>query len=270
MRLRVKQYRKDLQKKSKNTEILPHPLTEKGVREAFLLSMQPTSPKVVLFDMDGVLYDSMPNHGIAWQRAMKEFGIHFTVEDSYATEGARGVDTIRKYAKAQLGKELTEEEAQKMYDLKAHYFHEMPEAKIFDGVTDLMKKIKDSGVKIGIVTGSAQRPLIERVTHDFGDFVSRDQITTAFDVKRGKPNPDPYLMGLKKAGNYAPSEGIVVENAPLGVRAGVAAGCYTVAINSGPLDDSVLINEGANILFPTIREFADNWEEVLNNISNRC
>ena len=48
-------------------------------------------PKVVLFDMDGVLYDSMPNHGIAWQRAMKEFGIHFTLEDSYATEGARGV-----------------------------------------------------------------------------------------------------------------------------------------------------------------------------------
>ena len=270
MRLRAKQYRKDLQKKSKNTKILPHSLTEKGVRGAFLLSMQPTSPKVVLFDMDGVLYDSMPNHGIAWQRAMKEFGIHFTVEDSYATEGARGVDTIRKYAKAQLGKELTEEEAQKMYDLKAHYFHEMPEAKIFDGVTDLMKNIKDSGLKIGIVTGSAQRPLIERVTHDFGDFVSRDQITTAFDVKRGKPNPDPYLMGLKKAGNYAPSEGIVVENAPLGVRAGVAAGCYTVAINSGPLADSVLINEGANILFPTIREFADNWEEVLNNISNRC
>jgi HAD hydrolase, family IA, variant 3 len=270
MRLRAKQYRKDLQKKSKNTEILPHPLTEKGVRGAFLLSMQPTSPKVVLFDMDGVLYDSMANHGIAWQRAMKEFGIHFTVEDSYATEGARGVDTIRKYAKAQLGKELTEEEAQKMYDLKAHYFHEMPEAKIFDGVTDLMKKIKDCGLKIGIVTGSAQRPLIERVTHDFGDFVSRDQITTAFDVKRGKPNPDPYLMGLKKAGNYAPSEGIVVENAPLGVRAGVAAGCYTVAINSGPLADSVLINEGANILFPTIREFADNWKEVLNNISNRC
>lgn len=270
MRLRAKQYRKDLQKKSKNTKILPHSLTEKGVRGAFLLSMQPTSPKVVLFDMDGVLYDSMPNHGIAWQRAMKEFGIHFTIEDSYATEGARGIDTIRKYAKAQLGKELTEEEAQKMYDLKSHYFHEMPEAKIFDGVTDLMKKIKDSGVKIGIVTGSAQRPLIERVTHDFGDFVSRDQITTAFDVKRGKPNPDPYLMGLKKAGNYTPSEGIVVENAPLGVRAGVAAGCYTVAINSGPLDDSVLINEGANILFPTIREFADNWEEVLNNISNRC
>lgn len=227
------------------------------------------SPKVVLFDMDGVLYDSMPNHGVAWQRAMKEFGIHFTLEDSYATEGARGVDTIRKYAKAQLGKELSEEEAQQMYDVKAAYFHEMPEAKVFDGVIDLMQKIKASGLKIGIVTGSAQLPLIERVTRDFGEFVSKNQITTAYDVKRGKPNPDPYLMGLKKAGNYLPEEGIVVENAPLGVHAGVTAGCYTVAINSGPLADSVLLNEGANILFPTIRAFADNWECVLENLSKR-
>ncbi len=227
------------------------------------------SPKVVLFDMDGVLYDSMPNHGVAWQRAMKEFGIHFTLEDSYATEGARGVDTIRKYAKAQLGKELSEEEAQQMYDVKAHYFHEMPEAKVFDGVVDLMQKIKASGLKIGIVTGSAQLPLIERVTRDFGEFVTKDQITTAYDVKRGKPNPDPYLMGLKKAGNYLPEEGIVVENAPLGVHAGVAAGCYTVAINSGPLADSVLLNEGADILFPTIRAFADNWEHILESLSKQ-
>ncbi|MCR5078074.1 MAG: HAD hydrolase-like protein [Prevotella sp.] len=229
--------------------------------------IRPFTPKVVLFDMDGVLYDSMPNHGIAWQRAMSEFGIHFTVEDSYATEGARGVDTIRKYAKEQLGRTLTEEEAQLMYDVKARYFHEMPEAGIFDGVKDLMQKIKNSGLKIGIVTGSAQRPLIERVTSDFGHFVSRDQITTAFDVKRGKPNPDPYLMGLQKAGNYAPNEGIVVENAPLGVHAGVAAGCFTVAINSGPLPDAALLNEGANLLFPTIREFADSWEELLEWMS---
>ena len=226
------------------------------------------SPKVVLFDMDGVLYDSMPNHGVAWQRAMKEFGIHFTLEDSYATEGARGVDTIRKYAKAQLGKELSEEEAQQMYDVKAAYFHEMPEAKVFDGVIDLMQKIKASGLKIGIVTGSAQLPLIERVTRDFGEFVTKDQITTAYDVKRGKPNPDPYLMGLKKAGNYLPEEGIVVENAPLGVHAGVAAGCYTVAINSGPLPDATLLDEGANILFPTICEFADKWELLVSLFPN--
>ena len=75
-------------------------------------------PRVVLFDMDGVLYNSMPNHATAWQEAMAAFNIPFTAADAYATEGARGVDTIRKYAKELLGKEFTEAEAQKVLSLK--------------------------------------------------------------------------------------------------------------------------------------------------------
>lgn len=225
----------------------------------------PFNPKVVLFDMDGVLYDSMRNHAKAWVRSMAEFGIEFTVEDAYATEGARGVDTIRMYAKRQLGKELTEAEAQRMYDVKARYFHEMGEAPIFDGVEDLMRKIKADGLKIGIVTGSAQLPLIRRLTSDFGEFITEDQITTAFDVKRGKPHPDPYLTGLRKAGCFQPHEGIVVENAPLGVHAGASAGCFTVAINSGPLPDNTLVSEGAHLLYPTIRAFADDWEAMMRH-----
>ena len=137
-----------------------------------------------------------------------------------------------------------------------------PTTDIYDGVNDLMQKRQNSGVKIGIVTGSGQRQLINRLLSDFKDFINETQITTAFDVKRGKPNPDPYLMGLKKAGNFAPHEGIVVENAPLGVRAGVTAGCFTVAINSGPLPDSALLHEDADVLFETIRAFSDSWEQL--------
>ena len=74
------------------------------------------SPKAVLFDMDGVLYDSMPNHAVAWQESMKKFGIRFTTADAYATEGARGVDTIRQFVKEQQGRNITLEEAQRMYD----------------------------------------------------------------------------------------------------------------------------------------------------------
>ncbi len=244
--------------------VLQITMFQQAIAEYNKRAEQPFAPKVVLFDMDGVLYDSMPNHAKAWQRAMTEFGIVFTAEDAYATEGARGVDTVRKYAKDQLGKELTEDEAAEMYQLKAHYFHEMPTTNIFDGVKELMLKIQNSGLKIGIVTGSGQRQLINRLLSDFKDFIDETQVTTAFDVKRGKPNPDPYLMGLQKAGNFAPHEGIVVENAPLGVRAGVTAGCFTIAINTGPLPDSVLLNEGANILFDTIRDFSNNWEQLIN------
>lgn len=218
------------------------------------------SPKAVLFDMDGVLYDSMPLHAIAWQESMKKFGIHMTTADAYATEGARGIDTIRLFVKQQQGKDISLEEAQRMYDEKTRLFHAMPEAPIFDGVFSIMEKIQRSGMTVNVVTGSGQRPLIERLLHDFGQYLDEDHITTAYDVKHGKPYPDPYLMGLRKAGNLQPNEGIVVENAPLGVRAGVSAGIFTVAINSGPLPDASLLDEGANVLYDTMTQLVDDWD----------
>lgn len=124
-----------------------------------------------------------------------------------------------------------------------------------------MQQIKRCGLQVGVVTGSGQRPLIQRLLADFGEFVDEKHIVTAYDVERGKPNPDPYLMGLKKAGNLKPYQGIVVENAPLGVRAGVAAGCFTVAVNSGPLPDEALTNEGAHLLFPCIAQLSEQWAD---------
>ena len=221
------------------------------------------NPKAVLFDMDGVLYDSMPNHAVAWQESMKQFGIHMTAADAYATEGARGIDTIRMFVKEQQDKDITLEEAQKMYDVKTEIFHTMPVAKIFPGVIEIMQKIKDAGMQIGVVTGSGQRPLIQRLLNDFGDYLDENHIVTAYDVKRGKPNPDPYLMGLQKANNLQPWEGIVVENAPLGVKAGVAANIFTVAINSGPLPDSALSNEGSNLLYHKMTEFSHDFEALI-------
>ena len=167
------------------------------------------SPKVVLFDMDGVLYDSMPNHAIAWQSAMQKFGIRMSALDAYQTEGMRGVDTIRIMVKEQQGRVISETEAQEMYDEKTREFGLLPVAPIMDGVVSLMQKMKRDGLQIGIVTGSGQRPLIERVLTDFRHFVNRRHIVTAYDVKCGKPAPDPYLMGLQKAGNFRPNEGIV-------------------------------------------------------------
>nr|WP_207155559.1 HAD hydrolase-like protein [Prevotella herbatica] len=218
--------------------------------------------KCVLFDMDGVLYDSMPNHAIAWQESMAKFGINMTAADAYATEGARGIDTIKKYMRDQLGKDITLDEAQTIYDEKTRIFHDMPIAPIFDGVTDMMEKIIQSGMSVNVVTGSGQRPLIDRLLHDFGKYLDEDHITTAYNVKRGKPYPDPYLIGLRKVGNLKPSQGIVVENAPLGVKSGVSAGIFTVAINSGPLPDSALKNEGANILFHKMTELSDEWNNI--------
>ena len=219
-------------------------------------------PKAVLFDMDGVLYDSMPNHAIAWQESMAKFGIFMTSDDAYATEGARGVDTIRQMVLQQQHREIDEEEAQRMYDLKSKTFHSLPEAPIMPGVLSLMAQIHASGMACGVVTGSGQRPLIARILKDFGVYVDEAHITTAYDVTRGKPNPDPYLMGLKKAGNLEPWEAIVVENAPLGVRAGARAHIFTIAVNTGPLANNDLLAAGANLCFNNMEEFSDCWKNL--------
>lgn len=224
------------------------------------------SPKAVLFDMDGVLYDSMPNHAIAWQQSMAQFGITMTADDAYATEGARGVDTIRKMVMLQQSREIDEAEAQRMYDVKSHIFHQLPEASIMPGILPLMQQIHDDGIQIGVVTGSGQKPLIKRILKDFGTFVDEAHITTAYDVRRGKPKPDPYLMGLRKAGNLMPYEAIVVENAPLGIQAGVAAKIFTIAVNTGPLSVQTLLDANADLLFPTMPDFSANWGKLIQSL----
>ena len=220
-------------------------------------------PKAVLFDMDGVLYDSMPNHAIAWQESMAKFGIHMTADDAYATEGARGVDTIRQMVFQQQRREIDEAEAQRMYDEKSRIFHSLPEAPLMPGILDLMQQIHAAGIQCGIVTGSGQLPLIERLKRDFGTFVDEAHITTAYDVKQGKPSPDPYLMGLQKTGGLQPNEAIVIENAPLGVRAGHAAHIFTIAVNTGPLANEELLGAGADLIFPTMVELSCCWQKLV-------
>ena len=79
---------------------------------------------------------------------------------------------------------------------------------------------------------------------------------TSRDVRHGKPAPEPYLKAMEKAGVTA-SECIVVENAPLGVEAGHAAGMFTIGVNTGPLDPLDLTEAGADVVFDSMEEFAE-------------
>lgn len=223
------------------------------------------APKTVMFDMDGVIYNSMPNHARSWHTAMKKIGIDMPPEDAYKYEGMRGVETIQLLARKQWNKVVSDSKAAEYYKLKSDEFNHCPKANIMDGIVDLMQNIKKSGLDIYVVTGSAQHTLLDKLENDLHGLVSRSNVICALDVKHGKPNPEPYLKGLEKAG-MNPWESIVVENAPLGVRAGVAANVFTVAVNTGPLPDSDLLTEGAELLFHSIAEFAYNWENFYKDI----
>lgn len=215
--------------------------------------------------MDGVLYNSMPYHADAWHRAMQKYGMHLSREEAYMHEGRTGAGTINIVSMRDRGFEATPEEIEEIYATKSHLFNQNPPAEPMTGAWEVLQQVKNDGLKRVIVTGSGQLSLLDRLNTHFPDMFTRELMVTAFDVKFGKPHPEPYLMALLKAG-VSTNEAIVVENAPLGVRAAKAAGLYTVAVNTGPLPDSALSDEGADTLFSSMQEFAEKWREFTDTL----
>lgn len=217
--------------------------------------------KAVLFDMDGVLYDSMPGHVYAWTKTVPLYGLSITPEEVYMNEGRTGTGTIEYLYEKELHKQVTKAEMEHIYEKKCEFFNSLPEAKVMPGASELLQKVKQDGLTRVLVTGSGQKSLINRLEHSFPNAFTKDKAVTSYDVTHGKPNPEPYLKGLEKGG-VQPYEAIVVENAPLGVRAGVAANIFTIAVNTGTLKDEDLLKEGANLLFHSMQELCDNWEKL--------
>ena len=215
--------------------------------------------------MDGVLYDSMPNHVQAWSETAADWGLESEPEDFYMMEGRTGDSTIDILIHRKWGRNATQEEKQSMYSQKAKRFVELNTSpSLIPGALDVLAKVKQLGLKRMVVTGSGQPTLFNSLDIHFPGFFESDLMVTAFDVQYGKPHPEPYLMGLKKA-NINAEEAIVIENAPLGIESAVAAGIYTIAVNTGPLQDEVLLKAGAKVVFPSMKALAESniWENLV-------
>lgn len=221
--------------------------------------------KCALFDMDGVLFDSMPFHAQSWVKAMEKRNIAFNVDDAYKNEGRTGASTIELAMRNQGIAPLSDNEIKEIYADKCAIFNSLGEAAPMRGAYELVKDLKDRGIRMSIVTGSAQKTLLGRINSFYSGMFELENMVTAFDVKNGKPSPEPYLMGLKKMGVDA-NEAFIVENAPLGAKAGRAANVFTIVVNTGPLSDELLLDSGADLLFKDMNEFRmslDNLFEVV-------
>ena len=215
--------------------------------------------KAAFFDMDGVLFNSMPYHAEAWKRTMNAHNIPFELHDAYICEGRTGASVINEMFLKHKGRLATEEEIQLMYKEKSDCFNSISKVERIPDILPLLETLKADGVDIYIVTGSGQESLLGRLNKWFPDIFSKEKMVTAFDVKKGKPDPEPYLIALAKSG-VKPNEAFVVENAPLGVRSSVAAGLFTFAVNTGILTTEELeceINDSGIVLkdMKAVREY---------------
>ena len=219
------------------------------------------APKAVFFDMDGVLFNSMPAHAKAWVGAMAELGVTFREYDVYMNEGRTGHATINDLFLAQKGREATEEEKQVIYRRKSELFDAQGSPDVIPHIQEVLRVVQEAGWMAYIVTGSGQPSLFQKIERVFPNVFAPERMVTAFDVKIGKPDPEPYLKALEKAG-LQPHEAMVVENAPLGVRSAKGAGIFTLAINTGILSPNELQKEGADRVLASMKDLAEDLRYI--------
>ncbi|MDD3321111.1 MAG: HAD-IA family hydrolase [Paludibacter sp.] len=218
-------------------------------------------PKAIFFDMDGVLFDSMKFHAVSWLKAMLQVGLPFTETEAYMNEGRTGASTIDNVFVAVRGRNATEKEKKEIYKIKSTHFEACGKIERMPFALELLQKIKAENKDIFVVTGSGQPSLIDSLQENFPDIFKKEKMVTAFDVTNGKPHPEPYLKALKKSG-LQPWEVVVIENAPLGVESANAAGLFTIAVNTGPLNPEVLSNSGANLVLKDMEDLYVKWDKL--------
>jgi len=220
------------------------------------------TPKAVFFDMDGVLFDSMKHHAVAWVKALKQMGLPFTEYEAYMNEGRTGASTIDGVFLKTHERNATENEKRTIYRIKSKFFEACGKTEKMPYAFDLLQKIKSQNLMIYIVTGSGQSNLIDSLDDNFPEIFQQEKMITAYDVKFGKPHPEPYLKALKKSG-LKPWEVVVIENAPLGVESASAAGLFTIAINTGPLEKKVLSESGADVVLDGMDDLYKRWDAFI-------
>lgn len=221
--------------------------------------------RTALIDMDGVLYDSMKYHTLAWQQTITELGIACTREEFFLYEGMTGAATIDLIWQRTYNRPCPPERIKEIYSHKSHIFEQQGVKEPMPGADRMLRALREAGIKRVLVTGSSQQSILSSISADYPEAFAPGMRVTAADVVNGKPDPEPYLKGLSLAGS-SPEEAIVIENAPLGVRAGKAAGCYTIAVTTGPIPREAFEKENADIIFADMPSFADALSRLLKTL----
>lgn len=207
--------------------------------------MQPFS--CVLFDLDGTLVDT--NHLIltSFQQTLADqLGLQVTPPEIVCYFGEPLDTTMRRFA------------PDRWEELVAHYrahnqLHHDDLIRRFDGVVEMLERLKDRGVRRGVVT-SKYTQLARRGARCCGvedlleDFVGKDM------TEKHKPDPTPVLFALERLGVEPGPHVLMVGDSPFDILAGKAAGVRTCAVGWTVLDRSVLHAAGPDFFVETVAE----------------
>jgi len=194
--------------------------------------------RAVIFDFDGVITDSELLHLRAFNRMLSKFGIQITKEDYYQDYlGLTDLDLLNLLAE----KKLLKVDAGQIKDLaeeKKQIFEQLAktEGSIIEGVRDFLEVLRENNIPMAICSGAllAEIELIlekARLRRFFQVIVSAEE------VKKGKPDPEGFLVTLQKLNQDRPDpisaeQCIVIEDSHWGLEAAKSAEMRTVAITN--------------------------------------
>jgi sugar-phosphatase len=173
--------------------------------------------KGLLFDMDGVLVSSIGSVVRCWRQWAAIYGMP-NAETYDVPHGMRAIEIIKS-----LRPDIDAEEGLRVIeDLE---MEDMADLKVLPGVKELLESLPLE--RWAIVTSATRRLLLGRL--EAAGLPIPERIISGDMVERGKPDPEPYRRGAELLG-LRPEDCVVVEDAPSGVGAGVAAGCRVLGV----------------------------------------
>ncbi|MBL7130140.1 MAG: beta-phosphoglucomutase family hydrolase [Candidatus Omnitrophica bacterium] len=182
--------------------------------------------KAAIFDLDGVIVDTVPIHFKAWKEMFAEYGKEFTFEDyKQKVDGIPRIDGGRAILT-----DLSDEDIKKACDKKQGYFLEFiekDEIPTHESTLRLIKELKSHSIKIANISSSRN---CKRILKRINLIDELDAIVDGTEITKGKPDPQVFLMAAERL-SAKPEDCIVFEDAVLGVEAAKRAKMLCVGID---------------------------------------
>ncbi len=189
--------------------------------------------EAIIFDHDGVIVNTEPLHVEVWKEFFQQKGETVTDEDlEEKALGKTELDVIKTFIN-----QKTEEEYEELLKERRELFHQFFEKNFSEipGVKDFIDSLRETNLKVGAASSSPK----DRVEYSLNRLEVRDvfqTVVTAERVKKGKPDPEIYLLAAEELG-VDPANCLVFEDSGSGVKSAKAAGMRVILVKTS-LDES--------------------------------
>ncbi|MEG6565547.1 beta-phosphoglucomutase [Thermoanaerobacterium saccharolyticum] len=187
--------------------------------------------KGVIFDLDGVITDTAEYHYLAWKKLADELNVYFDRKINENLKGISRIESLEIILK-NTDKSFSEEEKHRLADKKNEYYKEMIKEitpkDILPGVLDLIKELKNRGIKMAVASVSKNA---KTVLLNLGLIETFDYIVDAGKIKNGKPDPEIFLNAAYGI-DVEPKLCMGIEDSKAGIEAINRAGMLSIGVGN--------------------------------------